>query len=118
MNNHTQSEPLPFLLSELREEAMLVQSGIVATVANLEAAETLCRDEHRAGRQTPARLEAREQVHRNLVQHLAQQAHKHAHLCYNFANVDLAFSNLQFYTSTQSAAEQYSIVQLPSLLLE
>ena len=96
MNNNP-SEPLPFLVSELRDEAFLVRSGIAATIANLRAAENLCKTEHRAGRQTRARLEARQQVHRNLVQHLAQQAHKHAHLCYNFANIDLAFGNLQFY---------------------
>ena len=72
----------------------IIQSGIEATVKNLNSAETQASQDFAAGRLTTARVATRHQVHRNLTQYVSQLATQHAHLSHSFESHQLVFDNI------------------------
>ena len=90
MDNHL----LPINISAQCHRIQIIRSSIEATVKNLNAVGTQASQDFAAGWLTAACVATRNQVHRNLTQHLGQLANQQAHLCYPFESHQLVFDNI------------------------
>jgi hypothetical protein len=87
---------LPVLADEDIHAIKFSRSGLITAIKNLQTLEATAEQQFAQGNHTRRRCRLNEQVHKNLCQHIAQQAHLHARLCYPFEHVDLVFDNIDW----------------------
>jgi hypothetical protein len=88
---------LPVLADEeFIHQIKYTRSGLIVAIKNLQSLEALAEKQYAQGNHTDRRSRLNEQVHKNLCQNIAQQAHLHARYCYPFEHVDLVFDNVDW----------------------